>query len=424
MMALQDDKIKDLFSSKLSNFEPEVPASIWAGIDQALSQLPPAQAPDASASQVGGGTAAKSGLALKATLATVGIAASVAVGVVLYNQSDDVALETVPEVAEIIVEEETTDDTLLAQHDESNTDTFNAIPLFTQSRRMAATPQPEAEEHAEAAKVLGEVDIEEKQAEVIEEVAETEETADIEDVEEIEALSVPKFLKEDVAISIRSNVGALSSTMNEKGGGLLFSKNDRSSAFSEYLKDEDKDYKLSHNQPVSVGVTASKYVTERLSIEAGLMFTYLSSKITSNSSINIEEKQTFGYLGVPIYINYEFYRLKKAKFYLSLGAMMQKDIFGRYTSTFALGEGLVGVNAQGVDAIYSESRHLKKNISQSNWQFSTHMNIGVAYPIYRRMYFYSQLGGAYYFDANNEYRTIFSDRKFQLDLNLGIRFDF
>ena len=104
--------------------------------------------------------------------------------------------------------------------------------------------------------------------------------------------------------------------------------------------------------------------------------------------------------------------------------MMQKDIFGRYTSTFALGEGLVGVNAQGVDAIYSESRHLKKNISQSNWQFSTHMNIGVAYPIYRRMYFYSQLGGAYYFDANNEYRTIFSDRKFQLDLNLGIRFDF
>ncbi len=28
-MEVEKDKIKDLFSSKLGNFEPEVPASVW-----------------------------------------------------------------------------------------------------------------------------------------------------------------------------------------------------------------------------------------------------------------------------------------------------------------------------------------------------------------------------------------------------------
>lgn len=102
---------------------------------------------------------------------------------------------------------------------------------------------------------------------------------------------------------------------------------------------------------------------------------------------------------------------------------MQKDIYGRYTST------LMGVkNIEGIDypseVLFGEPGYLKKNISQSHWQFSSHLTIGAAYPIYQRLYINTSIGGAYYFDAGNEYRTIYSDRKFQLDLNLGLRFDF
>ena len=35
---MENDKIKDLFSSKLKDFEVDVPASVWGGLDVLLSQ--------------------------------------------------------------------------------------------------------------------------------------------------------------------------------------------------------------------------------------------------------------------------------------------------------------------------------------------------------------------------------------------------
>lgn len=416
-MAVHEDNIKDLFSSKFDSFEPEVPASVWAGIDQLLSQQPPAQAPDTSSSSHTSLASSKLGTALKTALVTIGVAGSLALGVFfLYNPSDDSIVE-VPVVEKPIAEDNSVENPIIQEEQQEET-----LPIYRPARRGSSVPTSDIEEPfiAETEEIAE--GIEEEEVQDVEEQSEVEE---LEEAEEVEAISIPKFFKEDIALSFRANMGGLSSSLSEKGGGLLFSKNDRSTAFSDLLQEENKDYKLSHQQPISVGITASKYLTDKLSLETGLMFTYLSSKITSDSEINIEEKQTFGYLGIPIYINYEFYRLKKAKFYLSLGATMQKDIFGKYTSHFVLGDEILGSESSlQYDIIYSEPRYLKKNISQSNWQFSSHLNLGVAYPIYRKLYFYSQIGGVYYFDANNEYRTIFSDRKFQLDLNLGLRIDF
>ena len=414
---MQDDKIKDLFASKLSNFEPEVPASVWAGIDQLLSQQPPLDMPDASSQAASSG--GKAGTALKAGLVTLGVAASLAAGVFLLNRSGEEPMLEANETVEIPIKQEDVQEALPLQEEVSEATAPSA--LFAQlSRRQPATAEPVAAQieesettHAPAMEAM-------PQAEEVEEAEVVEET------EEAEALVIPQFLKEDIALSLKTKFGGLSSSTSQKGGSLLFSGRDRSEAFGRLLKEENKDYKLTHSQPVSVGFTVAKSLSKDFSLETGLMFTYLSSKITSNSAASIEEKQTFGYLGVPVYINYEFYRLKRAKFYLSLGAMMQKDIFGKYTSSFVFGKDLfdIGAGLPDYDIIYSESQYLKKSISQSNWQFSSHLNVGVMVPVYRRLYFYSQLGGAYYFDAGNEYRTIFSDRKFQLDLNLGLRLDF
>jgi len=414
---VNEDKIKDLFGSKLSNFEPEVPASVWAGIDQFLSQQPPVPTPDSLASQAAGTT----GSALKTTLIALGAAASLAVGVFLYNSGEEPSLPVVEDATTLITAPEAKEEPLLQEVPDEQTAPLLA---FVQPRRTTVAPeQPAVEEQETEATPEAAT---KPETEKNDEIAELQEVENVEEIEETEALSIPQIFKEDIALSLRTSVGGLSSSVNERGGSLLFSGNNRSSAFNELLKEEDGEYKLAHRQPVSVGFTASKALNRNLSFETGLMFTYLYSKVTSNSAVNIEEKQTFGYLGIPVYINYEFYRLKRAKFYLSLGAMMQKDIFGKCTSSFVFGENLLGIdmNSSDYDIIYSEPQYLKKNISQSNWQFSSHLNIGMSYPVYRRLYFYTQLGGVYYFDAGNEYRTIFSDRKFQLDLNLGLRLEF
>ncbi len=424
-MALDGDKIKDLFSSKLDSFEPEVPASVWGGIDQLLSQIPVAPSPDAASSQAGGassqtgnvaGAAAKSGAALKTTLIAVGVAASVAAGVFLVYTPDEIQEQP------YVVEEIQTEKVIEEQHEErvlEETTKVLAQADFVKPRTMKeSVPGVIAEEAAEKP-ILAAEETQPKKVEEKEEAKPEEEQAE----EALSPLPIPKFFKKDISFGVKGSAGAMSRDIDNRGGGVLFSTDDRSGEFTDMLEDENRDYELAHKQPISFGMTISKSLSPHFSLETGLMFTYLSSKITSNSSVNIKEEQKFGYLGIPIYLNYNFIELHRTKFYISLGVMMQKDIYGRYTST------LIGVkDIGGIDfpseVLYGEPGYLKKNISQSNWQFSSHLTIGVAYPIYQRLYINTSIGGAYYFDAGNEYRTIYSDRKFQLDLNLGLRFDF
>lgn len=423
-MALGDDKIKDLFSSKLNGFEPEVPASVWGGIDQLLSQLPPAQAPEPTSSQATNATtvAKTGGAALKTTLIAVGVAASVATGVFLAYDSK---VGDVPHIVEEVTPKEIVEEIAPMDVVEENTKVL-AQADFVRSTSVAKHNRASAPANS----VYGEETAEVKIASVkaIEEKAEVEEQTESlisEHQEEAEILapSIPKFLKEDISIGVRASLGVSSSRVKESGGDMLFSRNDRSSEFMDMLKAENKEYELSHNLPISVGLTVSKQLSSSFSLETGLVFTYLSSNIKSTSDLEIKEKQTFGYLGIPIYLNYNFLELHKAKFYISLGAMMQKDVYGRYTSRLAGGQYMLGLGIPA-DVLYGESADLKRSISQSHWQFSSHFAIGASYPIYRKVFVYTSVGGAYYFDAGNEYRTIYSDKKFQMDVNLGLRVDF
>lgn len=425
-MALDGDKIKDLFSSKLDSFEPEVPASVWGGIDQLLSQIPIAPSPDAtsqastSSSQAAnvGGAAAKSGAALKTTLIAVGVAASVAAGVFLVFTPDEIQEQPyVAEEARIEVTEDESQESITI--DETTKVLAQADFVRPRSVKQAAVvEQADGSVNAEPAAFA--IDESEK----AEEAKTKEAMPDDEQAEEALApLPIPKFFKKDISFGVKGSAGAMSRDIDNRGGGVLFSTDDRSGEFTDMLEDENRDYELAHKQPISFGITISKSLSPQFSLETGLMFTYLSSKITSNSSVNIKEEQKFGYLGIPIYLNYNFIELHRTKFYISLGVMMQKDVFGRYTSTLIGVKDIGGVGLPS-EVLYGEPGYLKKNISQSNWQFSSHLTIGVAYPIYQRLYINTSIGGAYYFDAGNEYRTIYSDRKFQLDLNLGLRFDF
>lgn len=413
-----DDKIKDLFSSKLGSFEPEVPASVWGGIDQLLSQMPAIPTPDASISQASNATttAAKAGGALKTTLIAVGVAASVAAGAFLVYNSTDVDM---PQVAE----EPKAKELIEEPREEVVVDEITKVLAQADFVKPLARRNRSVDESQEIAAVPADTSVpESKEEEAVTEEAEVLETKEATETEAIPEV-IQNFFKKDISFGVKTNVGTLSSDVNDKGGEILFSHADRSAEFMKLLKDENKEYELSHNQPISVGLTISKNLSPRFSLETGLMFTYLSSKVKSNSIVNIKEEQVFGYLGIPIYLNYNFVELHKAKFYISLGAMMQKDIYGKYTSRLLGMQNVLDIG-MSPEILYAEPSYLRKNISQSNWQFSSHLSVGVAYPIYRRLYIRTSIGGAYYFDAGNEYRTIYSDRNFQLDLNLGLQFDF
>lgn len=173
---------------------------------------------------------------------------------------------------------------------------------------------------------------------------------------------------------------------------------------------------MEHNQPVSFGVTVSKTLFEGLSVETGLMYTYLSSK-TRNASTNlkVQEAQHLHYVGVPLNVNYNLFSLRKLGIFASIGGMLERDVYGEYRRTGEVKS--VELN------MTSEEMEITK-ISQDKPQISVNAGLGVSYPVYQNLKLYGKIGGAYYFEANNPYKTIYSDSKIVMDLNVGLRYEF
>ena len=415
------DKIKDLFSSKLKDFEPEVPASLWGGLDQLLSQqaapADPSSASSSTSSSSGSSVATASKVSLiKTALITVGVAAAVVTGVLLIPKGSNLVVPEEPKVATI---EEAIQDTI-----KLDDTTFGISP------RPAIRP------------IIARVELQEKKAVVDVQVSTPSQNPEKESIkpekkEEVKEKSLrssddhkavqllpKKKSGSGLSVGLCTNSALFGQDISQSGGRLLFSYPTRGRSFNDALAKENKEFKLQHSLPISFGLKVSKSITPNLSLETGIVYTYLSSKITSNSAFNIRENQYFHYLGVPLTLNYKFYELGKAKFYFSAGGMVQKDIKGQYESKIAYTESTLIVMGLPRDLYYSEPYYMKESIKQANPQFSANVGIGGAYPIYKKLYLYGTIGGAYYFDAGNKYSTIYSDRKIQLDFNLGVKFDF
>lgn len=173
---------------------------------------------------------------------------------------------------------------------------------------------------------------------------------------------------------------------------------------------------MEHDQPVSFGLTLSKQISDKLSVESGLTYSYLSSRVrNANANFRVEETQKIHYLGIPVNLNYTLFTFNNFNIYASLGGMLEKDIYGEYRK---LGVG------ESADFNSSAQEEEMTKISQRNPQISVNAGVGLSYPLIQNLRVYGKAGGAYYFDAGNQYKTIYSDRKIVMDLNIGLRYEF
>ena len=187
---------------------------------------------------------------------------------------------------------------------------------------------------------------------------------------------------------------------------------------SQELSDDASDNvsQMTHSQPVSVGLTISKPLTEKLSLESGLVYTYLYSKAKNTSNIyRKKETQQLHYLGIPVNLNFNLVSFGNADLYLSLGGMIEKDVYGKYNY----------LDNRILNELNSESEvKVSERIRQPNPQLSINAGVGISYPVWNNLYLYGKIGGGYYFDADNKWSTIYSDEKIILDLNIGVRIGF
>lgn len=481
-MKPEKDNIKDIFSSKLKGFEPELPASIWDKIDADLPQPAP----------VSVSTPAKTATIYKYAAWVAGIAAVVmAVFLLMPSKpgNEELAVSTqpadishkVPDVSGTgdLSENKSISEYSKAEAEKEIKQPVKPAPVAASNNIFSLSPKnnkflnrqklnpvliadnlKESYSNIEKTEATKDKILQTSTDKVVEDiipeaklpaVSETENKQDAAIITEEKAVEkdlakkieafeeegkrAEKLLAENTAVPTRYSGSEYTDNSFELGvsGSSGFSKakdiqNQTRLANADYLDSEasigygntvvsmakEQKMKLDHNQPVSFGISVSKKINDRVSLESGIVYTYLSSKVKSinNSDYNLKDSQIFHYLGIPLSVNYNFAEWNKLKFYISAGGLIQKDFYGRMKTS------------ESVEGLLDSENVYKKSISQKKPQFSVSSSLGLSYPIYNKLSVYTNIGGAYYFDANNRYETIYSDKRWLFNLNLGLKFEF
>ncbi|SHE84295.1 porin family protein [Dysgonomonas macrotermitis] len=432
-MKPEKDHIKEIFNSKLNNFEAIPPASMWDKIDAGLTSDKLQQKPKPR------------NIIFKVASWSAGIAAAVlAVFLLLPDQTDNGHIAGTfinqPHIPETNIESKDK----ISQPERTEIDR-NSLQQSYSKPILAEIPkakEPITELNQPPATITTETENTDKTAGTVDqkntEAATTQPILASAQPQKKEKNTDPDFeknlQKQIEAFEAQGKSETLfaenktEKTSSEKeslslgfNGGGAFSKADgykriitASANENQQMTLRAENVKLEHNQPITFGVSINKKINNRLSVESGITYTYLSSKVKSSLSTNYSKNdmQYLHYLGIPLTMNYNFAEWKNVHFYISAGGAIQKDFYGRLKQY------------QGANNLSGSQTPNNKNISQKNPQFSLSSSLGASYPIYKNMSVYTSVGGAYYLDAKNEYETIFSDKKWLLNLNLGIKFGF
>lgn len=166
--------------------------------------------------------------------------------------------------------------------------------------------------------------------------------------------------------------------------------------------------KKTYNDPLSFGLTVRKQLNKTLSLESGLVYTYLLSTFENSGVQRSEAKLHLHYIGIPVNLITELWENSKWDVYLSTGFMAEKGIQSLYVQSQYFGTEAVTTTA-------------KTNINGIQW--SINGGVGVTYKIKRQLGVYFEPKFSRYFD-NNQPVSARTDHPFVFGLSAGLRMGF
>ena len=143
-----------------------------------------------------------------------------------------------------------------------------------------------------------------------------------------------------------------------------------------------------HQQPMHFGLSLRYRLDDRWSIESGVLYTRLSSDITTRvDDVTATTEQHLNYIGLPLNVSYELWKSRHFDLYVTAGGTIEKSL------------------------------------DTSPWQFSLSGAFGAEYKLTDFFSLYAEPGLGYYFNDGSTIPTIYQDHPLNINLSLGLRFN-
>lgn len=163
----------------------------------------------------------------------------------------------------------------------------------------------------------------------------------------------------------------------------------------------DFDEATHHSAPISYGLSVAMSLTDKLSLSTGLVYSKLKSDYKKVIfSENFSSEQRLVYLGVPLSVNYTFWKSKNFSAYASVGGQVDFNVSAEL-----------------------ESNGTTQDVDKDDAQFSAKMNVGLQYNILKNLGFYIEPGMRYYFDNKSAVDNYFKEKPTNFSLQLGLRYN-
>ncbi|MFV0390761.1 MAG: outer membrane beta-barrel protein [Paludibacteraceae bacterium] len=162
-----------------------------------------------------------------------------------------------------------------------------------------------------------------------------------------------------------------------------------------------------HNPPLSAGITVEKPITERLSMESGLVYTYLRSVYRKNGSVELSGTLQHHYLGVPLNLRVKALKGENWNIYASVGGMVEK--------------GLQSVYKQVVEnPVQTRNTNVKSSID--GFQYSLNGALGIEFNLSNDLSLFVEPKVIYYME-NNQPMSSRTEQPLNLGVNGGLRIE-
>ncbi|MCD8264927.1 MAG: PorT family protein [Tannerellaceae bacterium] len=111
---------------------------------------------------------------------------------------------------------------------------------------------------------------------------------------------------------------------DEEGEGILMTRAYKD--IENELHPIDEYSSVRYSVPISVGFNVKKELTNRISIETGLIYTYLSSELMYRGSSRKESRLNLHYIGIPVNLVVGLWEQNSWEVYLSGGFTVEKGV--------------------------------------------------------------------------------------------------
>jgi len=163
-----------------------------------------------------------------------------------------------------------------------------------------------------------------------------------------------------------------------------------------------------HHAPVSFGIVGRKNLGNDMSIESGLVYTYLFSTFENQGVQHSDAKMHLHYIGVPLNLIIQVIKKPKWEMYFSAGGMMEKGIRSIYVQNEYWGNQVITTRAE-------------TKIDGFQWSLNT--AFGASYKLQRNLGIYFEPKISYYLE-NNQPMSARTQQPFTVGLNAGLRYEF